>query len=87
MRCWGVHRPLSIIGESRVKTFYQPSAEKVMRRWRECMPAGFEFTIKAWQLITHAASSPTYRRLKRPLTARERAEAGAFRDTTIVQEG
>jgi uncharacterized protein YecE (DUF72 family) len=70
------------------QTFYQPSAEGVMRRWRDAMPvAGFEFTIKAWQLITHAASSPTYRRLKRTLTERERAGAGWFRDSAIVQEG
>jgi uncharacterized protein YecE (DUF72 family) len=69
------------------QTFYQPSAEGVMRRWRASMTADFEFTIKAWQLITHTAASPTYRRLKRPLTERERAEAGAFRDTEIVQEG
>ena len=69
------------------QTFYQPSAEGVMRRWRASMPAGFEFTIKAWQLVTHTAASPTYRRLKRPLTAREKLEAGAFRDTAIVEEG
>jgi uncharacterized protein YecE (DUF72 family) len=58
-----------------------------MRRWREAMPAGFEFTVKAWQLVTHAAKSPTYRRLRRPLSERERAEAGAFRNTAIVDEG
>lgn len=69
------------------QTFYQPSADGVMRRWRAAMPAGFEFTIKAWQLITHVASSPTYRRLRRPLTDEERAGAGGFRDTPIVDEG
>ena len=68
------------------QTFYQPSADAVMRRWRAAMPADFEFTIKAWQLITHTAASPTYRRLKRPLTAKERTEAGAFRNTAIVDE-
>ena len=69
------------------QTFYQPSAEHVMRRWRAGVPGGFEFTIKAWQLVTHAANSPTYRRLKRPLTAAERAGAGWFRDSPIVDEG
>lgn len=69
------------------QTFYQPPAEGVMRRWRAAMPAGFEFTIKAWQLITHVATSPTYRRLRRPLTDAERAGAGGFRDTPIVHEG
>jgi uncharacterized protein YecE (DUF72 family) len=69
------------------QTFYQPSSEAVMRRWRAGVPAGFEFTIKAWQLVTHGAASPTYRRLRRPLTAVERAGAGAFRRSAIVDEG
>ena len=69
------------------QTFYQPSTESVMRRWRSSTPAAMEFTIKAWQLITHTAASPTYRRLKRPLSERERAEAGAFRNSAIVEEG
>ena len=58
-----------------------------MRRWRDNTPAELEFTIKAWQLITHTEKSPTYRRLKRPLTDQERLEAGAFRDSAIVDEG
>ena len=69
------------------QTFYQPPAEGVMRRWRAAMPADFEFTVKAWQLVTHTAASPTYRRLRRTLTERERAGAGAFRDSAIVEEG
>ena len=69
------------------QTFYQPPAEGVMRRWRAGVPDDFEFTIKAWQLVTHAAGSPTYRRLRRPLTDAERADAGGFRDTPIVHEG
>jgi len=50
------------------------------------MPPGFEFVIKAWQLITHDAKSPTFRRLKRTLSDVERQEAGYFRATGIVQE-
>jgi uncharacterized protein YecE (DUF72 family) len=69
------------------QTFYQPPAEAVMRRWRSATPPGLEFTVKAWQLVTHTAKSPTYRRLKRPLTVDERAGAGAFRDSPIVDEG
>jgi uncharacterized protein YecE (DUF72 family) len=66
------------------QTFYEPPADNVMHRWRSTMPPPFEFTVKAWQLITHTAKSPTYRRLKRPLTTDERAEAGAFRASAIV---
>ncbi len=68
-------------------TFYQPPAAAMLDRWRAAMPPTFEFTIKAWQLVTHTGSSPTYRRLQRPLSAAERADAGAFRETPIVEEG
>jgi uncharacterized protein YecE (DUF72 family) len=68
------------------QTFYEPPADAVMRRWYEAMPPGFEFTLKAWQLITHESKSPTYRRLKRPLSASERSTCGAFRDSAIVRE-
>jgi uncharacterized protein YecE (DUF72 family) len=67
------------------QTFYEPPSEAVMRRWLVATPPGFEFTLKAWQLITHDAKSPTYRRLKRPLDARERADCGGFRDRPIVR--
>ncbi|HEX8914907.1 MAG TPA: DUF72 domain-containing protein [Humisphaera sp.] len=69
------------------QTFYQPPAVGVLRRWRAAVPDDFEFTVKAWQLVTHPAASPTYRRLRRPLTVAERAGAGAFRDSPIVDEG
>lgn len=67
-------------------TFYQPPQIKTLERWRALMPADFEFVIKAWQLITHDARSPTYRRLKRPLSNTEKMEAGYFRDSAIVKE-
>jgi uncharacterized protein YecE (DUF72 family) len=66
------------------QTFYDPPREGTMRRWRAQAPFDFEFTIKAWQLITHDASSPTYRRLRSPLKDADRAEAGAFRSSPIV---
>ena len=67
-------------------TFYQPPRLTTLNRWRTQMPADFEFTLKAWQLITHDARSPTYRRLKRKLSETEKAEAGYFRATAIVNE-
>ena len=48
-------------------TFYEPPADSVLSRWRNGVPASFEFTMKAWQLVTHESGSPTYRRLKHPL--------------------
>ena len=66
-------------------TFYQPPTLKTLERWRALMPPDFEFVIKAWQLITHDARSPTYRRLKLKLSAIEREEAGYFRDSAVVR--
>jgi uncharacterized protein YecE (DUF72 family) len=43
-------------------TFYDPPASKVAAKWRALAPPGFVFCIKAWQLITHASTSPTYPR-------------------------
>ena len=67
-------------------TFYQPPRISTLERWREEAPPDFEFVIKAWQLITHDAKSPTYRRLKKELSEGEREEAGYFRATPIVME-
>ena len=67
-------------------TFYQPPRPATLERWRQEAPGGFEFTLKAWQLITHQSSSPTYRRLKRELTEEEKEGAGFFRPSPIVAE-
>ncbi|HEY6804927.1 MAG TPA: DUF72 domain-containing protein [Pyrinomonadaceae bacterium] len=67
-------------------TFYQPPQIKTLEGWRNKVSADFEFVIKAWQLITHEAKSPTFRRLKRVLTDREKQEAGYFKSSTIVKE-
>jgi len=67
------------------RTFYQPPAAATARRWRERAPAGFVFTLKAWQLITHEATSPTYRRLREPLPARQRAQAGGVRWNPVTR--
>ncbi len=67
-------------------TFYQPPQIATLIRWRKDAPANFEFTLKAWQLITHESRSPTYKRLWRKLTASEMADAGFFKPTAIVKE-
>jgi uncharacterized protein YecE (DUF72 family) len=65
-------------------TFYQPPAVAVARRWKAKAPPGFVFCIKAWQLITHTASSPTYRRLKSGISPKEHDLYGSFRPTEQV---
>jgi hypothetical protein len=61
------------------QTFYQPPQISTLKRWRQDSPADFEFTLKAWQLITHEARSPTYRRLRKELSETEKDEAGFFK--------
>lgn len=66
------------------QTFYEPPANTLLRKWRTAVPSGFEFTLKAWQLVTHESGSPTYRRMKNPLPAEHRGQVGAFRATPPV---
>ena len=65
-------------------TFYEPPADAMLARWRSQVPPRFEFTMKAWQLVTHESGSPTYRRMK---AAPPRGEVGAFRTTEPVLSG
>jgi len=64
------------------QTFYQPPENKTLARWRAALPEDFEFTLKAWQLITHEATSPTYRRLREKISPR--ARYGAFQPSEEV---
>jgi uncharacterized protein YecE (DUF72 family) len=69
------------------QTFYEPPQRATMLRWREQAGSDFEFTMKAWQLVTHRSTSSTYRRLRTALGKRELEEAGSFRPTAIVRRG
>jgi uncharacterized protein YecE (DUF72 family) len=66
------------------QTFYQPPKLETVERWRRNAPEDFVFTLKAWQLITHEPSSPTYRRLSREIPTAERNRYGSFRPTAEV---
>jgi uncharacterized protein YecE (DUF72 family) len=66
-------------------TFYEPPRDELLKRWLRVTPPSLEYTMKVWQLVTHSAGSPTYRRLKRPLAPG--AEPGGFRDSAAVTEG
>lgn len=67
------------------QTFYHPPQAQTCARWRADAPPDFEFSVKAWQLITHEASSPTYRRLRRPIPPELRDRYGSFRPTDEVR--
>jgi uncharacterized protein YecE (DUF72 family) len=57
-------------------SFYRLPRPETAARWREAAPKDFEFSMKAWQLITHPASSPTYKRTR--IDPRDRPYCGNF---------
>lgn len=65
-------------------TFYQPPEDSVIKKWREESPADFEYTLKAWQLITHEPKSPTYKRLKIRIPPSKEKNYGSFKPTDEV---
>ncbi|MGQ9644909.1 MAG: DUF72 domain-containing protein [Thermodesulfobacteriota bacterium] len=69
------------------QTFYQLPRLETGKRWREEAPPNFEFTMKAWQLITHEPSSPTYRRLRMNIPEKKKKNYGFFKETEEVEEG
>lgn len=66
------------------KTFYRPPMPSTATKWRESAPEEFEFTVKAWQLITHPPESPTYK--KANLVIKNRENYGFFKPTKEVFE-
>ncbi|MFQ5903515.1 MAG: DUF72 domain-containing protein [Candidatus Binatia bacterium] len=66
------------------QTFYQLPMMQTAQKWRKEAPEGFLFTLKAWQLITHEATSPTYRRLKLKIAPEKEKNYGSFKPTDEV---
>jgi len=68
------------------QTFYKMPRLETALKWRSAAPSDFEFTLKAWQLITHPSASPTYRKagIKIPPGAEERY--GFFQPSDEVHE-
>jgi uncharacterized protein YecE (DUF72 family) len=67
-------------------TFYKLPRESTLRRWREAAPPGFEFAVKAWQIITHPPSSPTWRRAGLTVEKAKGALYGYLRPTAENSE-
>ncbi|WP_457554944.1 DUF72 domain-containing protein [Candidatus Pyrohabitans sp.] len=64
------------------RTFYSPPRVETAQRWRSLAGEDFEFTLKAWQLITHPPGSPTYR--KAGIKVSDPAKYGFFKPTEEV---
>ena len=62
-------------------TFYKLPRESTLRRWREAAPCGFEFVVKASQVVTHPSSSPTWKRAGMTVRKNEAMRYGYLRPT------
>ncbi len=66
------------------QTFYKLPKVETAANWRKRAPAGFVFTLKAWQLITHEPTSITYRRADLTILKQDYDLFGSFRPTQEV---
>ena len=67
------------------RSFYQLPRMSLAEKWRSEAPEGFTYAIKEWQLVTHRATSPTYRRVREELQ-HPADDYGAFQNTAAVHE-
>lgn len=68
------------------RTFYKLPMVRTTERWRREATGAFEFTLKAWQAITHPVSSPTWRKRKEQLTEEQKKGIGYFNPSDVVFE-
>jgi uncharacterized protein YecE (DUF72 family) len=66
------------------QTFYKIPKLETCLRWRSEATSEFEFTIKAWQLVTHPPESPTYRKAGLQIVDKEKERYGGFKQTPEV---
>ncbi len=67
-------------------TFYKLPRVETAEKWRKNAPKEFEFTVKAWQAITHPTTSPTWRRTKIQFSTEDTDRYGFLRPTRQVFE-
>ena len=67
------------------QTFIHPPRPRTLTRWREAAPDGFGFVVRAWQLVTHEPSSPSYQQLPRGFTGSLEG-AGHLQGSEVVRE-
>jgi uncharacterized protein YecE (DUF72 family) len=68
------------------QTFYKPPLTATAQKWREESPENFEFSLKAWQKITHLPSSPTYRKAALQIPADREGNYGFFKPSEEIFE-
>ncbi|MFB6119776.1 MAG: DUF72 domain-containing protein [Halobacteriaceae archaeon] len=65
------------------RTFYELPMIETAERWRAEAVSGFTFTLKAWQAMTHPASSPTWNSHRDALPE---GDVGYLRPTAAVRD-
>ncbi len=76
-----IYRDLDVVEVQ--QTFYDPRPPESFEKYRREAPPGFEFTVKAWMLITHTYNPRLWRRLKSSVPG-DKTRYGAFQDTQEV---
>ena len=64
-------------------TFNNLPKPETARHWKAEAPEGFEFSMKAWQAITHPSTSPTWRQGELPEGERQTLVAAAQDDLRL----
>lgn len=65
-------------------TFYRLPKAETAYGWRDDVPEGFEFTMKAFQGITHPADSPTWRKARKELEDVDPSQVGMLKKSRFV---
>ncbi len=68
------------------QTFYKMPKLETALGWRNEAPPNFEFSVKAWQLITHPPVSPTYRKTGVKIPPGKEECYGFFRPSDEVHQ-
>lgn len=68
------------------KTFYRLPMVETAEKWRRNAYDEFDFTMKAWQVLTHPTSSPTWRNKKDDLSEEQKENFGYLRPNDEVYE-
>jgi len=68
------------------QTFYKMPKLETASGWRQQAPPDFEFSLKAWQLITHPPSSPTYRKAGIQIPQNKQGHYGFFKPSDEVHK-
>jgi uncharacterized protein YecE (DUF72 family) len=67
-------------------TFYKMPKRETVLSWRNRVPKGFIFTMKAFQGITHPSDSPTWRRYRKLIENIDESEVGMLVDSEFVHK-